>query len=159
MVHPEHGESLSYEEWKQGKNGKGVIGEGVDGFPLDSYTVKLKEQFRAEGLQIIPKLSSIKLSPSQPFYPGGTWNLEGMKNEHIVATAIYYYGVENVTPSHLRFRQEAYLDEMELQYEQDEHEPLYIIFGTQSMKDEPAIQEIGTIATPNNRLLVFPNTL
>jgi hypothetical protein len=163
IIHPEPGASFSYEDWKLGKNGKGVVGQARYGLwndrPLDSYSVKLEEQFRAEGLQVIPKLSSIELTPDKPSYLGGNWHLEGMMNEHIVATAIYYYDVENVTPSHLRFRQEAYLDDMDLQYEQDEHEPLSVVFGTKSMRDEPAIQEVGSIATTNGRLLVFPNTM
>lgn len=104
-------------------------------------------------------IARIGLSPFKPSYPGGSWHLEGMKNEHIVVIAIYYYDVETATPSHLRFRQEAYLDEMGLLYERDEHEPLSTIFSTQSMRGEPAIQGIGTIAIPSSRLLVFPNTL
>ena len=80
-------------------------------------------------------------------------------NEHIVATSIYYYDVENTTSSHLAFRQGAMLDEVELVYEQDDHQPLATVLGTESMRDELAVQVIGSISTPEGRLLAFPNTL
>lgn len=128
----------------------------ADHWPKD---VSLQRWFRDQGLQVIVKLASVELTPDNPRYPGGSWHLEGMKNEHIVATSIYYYDVENTTPSYLSFRQGAYLDELGLRYEQDEHEPLGNVFGTEGMRNEPAVQVIGNIATPEGRLLAFPNTL
>lgn len=151
LAHPEPQTDRRFHEWKQGISSNRSTHE--------PYSGKLEEDFRKDGLQVIVKLSSIELTPEKPRYEGGNWHLEGMMNEHIVATAIYYYDVENVTPSHVRFRHEAYLDEMDLRYEQDDHEPLSTIFGTNSMRNEPAVQEIGSIATPDGRLLVFPNTL
>jgi hypothetical protein len=105
------------------------------------------------------KLASIELTPENPKYPGGSWHLEGMKNEHIVATSIYYYDVDNTTSSHLSFRQGATLDELELKYEPNDLEPLSTVFGTESMSGEPAVQAIGRISTPEGRILAFPNTL
>lgn len=35
---------------------------------------------------------------------GGNWHVEGMLNEHIVSSAIYYYDNENITASSLNFR-------------------------------------------------------
>ena len=63
-------------------------------------------------LQIITKLANIHLEPSEgpnaiegkEKYHGGSWHVEGMRNEHIVATGIYYYDQENVTESKLAFR-------------------------------------------------------
>ncbi len=67
-----------------------------------------------------------------------------MLNEHIVATAICYYDVDNVTESTLAcIRQKADLDESSLVYEQDKHEDLCQIYGTESMRDEPAVQVLG----------------
>ena len=37
-------------------------------------------------------------------YNGGSWHVEGMKNESIVASGIYYYHSENITSSYLNFR-------------------------------------------------------
>ncbi|KAF2670834.1 hypothetical protein BT63DRAFT_370700 [Microthyrium microscopicum] len=139
VLHPEPGISFSYDQWKRGDTGN--------------------EKFRKQGLQVIVKLSSIELSPEKPEYAGGNWHLEGMRNEHIVATAIYYYDVENVSEARLRFRQESKLDDMNMENEQDDHQPLSVVFGTEGLSDEPAVQEIGSVATPGDRLLVFPNAL
>lgn len=37
-------------------------------------------------------------------YPGGSWHVEGMANERIIASGIYYYDSENITESRLAFR-------------------------------------------------------
>jgi hypothetical protein len=140
-----------YQDWKAGKP--------ANNYRVNPELISLREWFKDQGLQVIVKLASIELTPDKPRYSGGSWHVEGMKNEHIVATSIYYYDVENTTPSHLSFRQGAEIDELDLRYEQDDHEPLATVFGTESMRDEPAIQEIGRIATPEGRILAFPNTL
>lgn len=54
---------------------------------------------------------------------------------------------------------EASLDEMELSYEQDDHEPLARVFGCASMRDEPAVQNLGSVKCKAGRMLAFPNTL
>lgn len=48
---------------------------------------------------------------------------------------------------------------MELSYEQDEHEPIEQVFGVQSLRDEPAVQQLGSLKCKEGRLLAFPNTL
>lgn len=138
-------EAARYDEWKEGA-------------PETRAPVRIEEGFRAQGLQVIVKLSGIELTPQKRTYDGGNWHLEGMLNEHIVGTAIYYYDCNNVTESRLRFRQQAFIDEVELNYEQDDHEPLCEIFGTDSMRDEPAVQELGSLDTREGRMIAFPNT-
>jgi hypothetical protein len=142
IIHPEPGESTSYESWKSGQSRQCI-----------------EDEFRNRGLQVIVKLSCIELTPEKPDYAGGSWHLEGMLNEGIVATSIYYYDVNNVTESRIRFSQEADLDPYEITYEQSDHEPLCITFGAESMYDEPAVQEIGSIATRHGRIIAFPNTM
>jgi hypothetical protein len=162
IAHPEPGVAYPYEDWKAGRIEKAVV-PATRGLGMERthewYTVDLATTWRDRGLQVIVKLSSIELTPDKPKYDGGSWHIEGMLNEHIVATSIYYYDVENTTESRIRFRQEASLDDMRMKYAQDEHEPLCQIFGTDSLRDEVAVQELGSIATPQGRLLVFPNTL
>ncbi|KAH8662507.1 hypothetical protein BX600DRAFT_466486 [Xylariales sp. PMI_506] len=164
VLHPEPGVAYSYEGWKAGKTASTVFpvknSPDHETVTHEYYDVKLEEEFRQQGLQVIVKLSGIELTPEKPTYAGGSWHIEGMLNEHIVATAIYYYDAENVTDSRLSFRAEAMLDE-DLSYEQDDHEPLAEIFGIESLslRDEPALQELGSVATPAGRLLAFPNTL
>jgi len=45
-------------------------------------------------VQAIVKLANIHLNPEQPEYGGGSWHIEGMTNERIVASGIYYYDEE-----------------------------------------------------------------
>ncbi|KAF2184858.1 hypothetical protein K469DRAFT_739224 [Zopfia rhizophila CBS 207.26] len=164
VKHPEPGVAYSYGDWKRGLVNKAIVEPtslgGALGFgEHERYNVDLANSWRDAGLQIIVKLASIELTPEKPEYAGGNWHVEGMLNEHIAATAIYYYDVENTTESRIRFRQEADLDNMYIEYEQEDHEPLCEILGTESMRDEPAVQELGSISTPQGRLLAFPNTL
>lgn len=67
--------------------------------------VDLRKDFRESGLQVIFKLANIHLTPEKPEYEGGSWHIEGALNEHICATALYYYDEENINESHLGFRQ------------------------------------------------------
>lgn len=64
------------------------------------------------GLEIILKLATIHLTPEQPQYSGSNWHVEGALNEHIRATALFYYDSENVTDSYLEFRQ--HVDEIDM---------------------------------------------
>jgi len=52
-----------------------------------------------------------ELSPEKPNYDGGSWHVEGQLNEQICASALYYYDCENITESHLAFRQRVKDDE------------------------------------------------
>jgi hypothetical protein len=160
VAHPEPGQSFTYEEWKKGVQTPLIAGRYSNTQEVWPKEVSLESSnwFRDKGLQVIVKLASIELTPENPQYPGGSWHVEGMKNEHIVATSIYYFDVDNTTTARLSFRQGATLDDMDLQYEQDDHEPLSTVFGTNGMRDEPAVQQIGSISTPEGRLLAFPNT-
>lgn len=61
---------------------------------VDKFVVpKPKTPFDLKGhnVQVIVKLANIELTPLNPQYPGGSWHVEGMKNENIVASGIYYY--------------------------------------------------------------------
>jgi hypothetical protein len=169
VVHPDPGESFSYEEWKKGTNtGKPVIANRwahADERDHEYYDIKLQEQFRQKGLQVIVKLASIELTPEKPKYAGGSWHIEGLLNEHIAATAIYYYDVDNVTESRIRFRTEATFGdddgEETMDYEQGVHSPIAQVFGVEEryLNGVAAVQERGSVATPAGRLLAFPNTL
>lgn len=54
---------------------------------------------RGSRLQVIVKLATIHLTPEKPEYAGGSWHVEGMMNERIVSTGIYYWDSENITES------------------------------------------------------------
>ncbi|KZV69678.1 hypothetical protein PENSPDRAFT_753199 [Peniophora sp. CONT] len=103
-------------------------------------------------LQVIVKLSNIHLTPEKPEYPGGSWHVEGMINEAIVSTGIYYYDEENVTESRLAFR--TAVDEPTYA-EQDDHIGSTTTYGFD--RDEPLVQMIGAVVTKAGRCIAFPN--
>ncbi|KAI3395618.1 hypothetical protein diail_1056 [Diaporthe ilicicola] len=168
VVHPEPGLSFSYEDWKVGLTNNAVVERSNPFHFRDNgrdnhgyYSLRIQDDFRDEGLQVIIKLSSIELTPEKPRYEGGNWHIEGLLNEHIAATALYYYEVDNLTESKISFRTGADLEDMDMKYEQDDHAPLAEIFGiaSNSIRQEKPFQNLGSVTTPEGRLLTFPNTL
>ncbi|KAF9880650.1 hypothetical protein CkaCkLH20_01692 [Colletotrichum karsti] len=71
-------------------------------------------------IQVIVKLANIHLTPEKPSYEGGSWHTEGLLNEHIISTALYYYDSENITDCTLDFRTLADREDLssELSYDQ-----------------------------------------
>jgi hypothetical protein len=125
--------------------------------------VNLREDFAQNGLQVIVKLANIELTPEKPEYEGGSWHVEGQLNEHICASAIYYYDSENITDSRLAFRQRADTEEVSsISYEQSRHEFLREIFGLDNeaaWNEGNVTQVLGSVDTRQGRLLTFPNSL
>jgi hypothetical protein len=115
--------------------------------PIPRYDIQLN----GKKLNVIVKMANIMLTPENPTYEGGTWHVEGMKNEKIVASGIYYYSQENITTSTLSFRQAA----SDPSYPQDDHEGVKDIFGLK--EDDRMNENLGGIETIENRCLVFPN--
>ncbi|QPP10768.1 DUF4246 domain-containing protein [Streptomyces bathyalis] len=108
---------------------------------------------RGRRLQVIVKLATIHLTPDKPEYPGGSWHVEGMMNERIVSTCIYYWDSENITESRLSFR--AAVDDPH--YEQNDDNGVREVYG---LEDEDALnQMLGSASTPEGRCLAFPNIL
>jgi Protein of unknown function (DUF4246) len=80
------------------------------------------------------------------------------QNEHICASAIYYYDSDNITESCLAFRQQGREDFGEdIDYEQGDHSWADAIFGVAS--ETPAVQNVGDAVCKEGRLLTFPNIL
>ncbi|WP_129308862.1 DUF4246 domain-containing protein [Streptomyces sp. L2] len=108
---------------------------------------------RGRSLQVIVKLATIHLTPDKPEYAGGSWHVEGMLNERIVSTGIYYWDSENITESRLSFR--AALDDPD--YEQNDDNGMRDVYG---LEDEDALNQVlGSASTPAGRCLAFPNIL
>jgi hypothetical protein len=117
--------------------------------PGDSARVDLRER----RLQVIVKLATIHLTPGKPAYPGGSWHAEGMMNERIVSTGIYYWDSENITDSRLDFRVAV----GEPEYEQNDRKGVREVYG---VGDEDAMNQVlGWAETPAGRALAFPNIL
>ncbi|NUS45253.1 MAG: DUF4246 domain-containing protein [Mycobacteriaceae bacterium] len=108
---------------------------------------------RGRRLQVIAKLANIHLTPDNPEYPGGSWHVEGMVNERIVSTAIYYWDSDNITDSLLSFR--AAIEEPD--YEQNDDKGVRDVYG---LDDEgPLNQALGSVHARAGRCVAFPNIL
>ncbi|MEU7297184.1 DUF4246 domain-containing protein [Streptomyces exfoliatus] len=108
---------------------------------------------RGRRLQVIVKLATIHLTPEDPEYPGGSWHVEGMVNERIVSTGLYYYDSENITESLLSFR--TAVDDP--RYEQNDDNGMREVYG---LENEDALNQLlGSASTPEGRCLAFPNVL
>ncbi|KAK6336942.1 hypothetical protein TWF718_009731 [Orbilia javanica] len=113
------------------------------------------EHVKLEGstARVIVKMATIILTPEKPKWSGSRWHVEALKNERIVATGIYYYDQENITPSALGFRRAM----GPIRLRSDNDLELSEMYNTQVDEGNPISQEIGKIATKQNRAIVFPN--
>ncbi|KAH9926109.1 uncharacterized protein B0H18DRAFT_1006567 [Fomitopsis serialis] len=114
--------------------------------------VQKRVSLKGRRLQVIVKLANIMLTTEKPQYRGGTWHVEGMDNEAIVATFIYYYDCENITESTLSFRTATQQPKYHAKYDDYCMEHLYGISD-----DEPCVQVVGCAVTKEHRCLAFPN--
>lgn len=103
-------------------------------------------------LQFIVKLANIELTPDNPEYEGA-WHVEGMANENIVATGIYYYHTENITESRLNFR----IQTQEPDHPQSDDRGTLHLYGLTNYG--PLVQYMDGIITKQDRCIVFPNIL
>lgn len=165
---PEHPEKSSYGDdeayaealgaWEQAQddwweNRRPVIPDAPAFAPPELPDSSARVDLRGRRLQVIVKLATIHLTPGKSEYAGGSWHVEGMMNERIVSTGIYYWDSENITESRLGFR--AALDDP--RYEQNDDNGLREVYG---LEDEDALnQPLGSATTPAGRCLAFPNVL
>lgn len=172
-AHPEPGISFTYEDWQAGRTSKAIVekrdywgnGKVLTPDPDHEYhELKLQDEFRQRGLQVIVRMSSIDLSPTKSRYPGEDWCVDGTPNEHIVATAVYCYDQHNITDAAMTFRQSASMDLMKYRYNGvealDELSEVFDIPPNHDMEDTvPDHQVLGTVSSPQGRLLTWPNTI
>ena len=137
----EHSESDStYDErWEEYWENRPMLPIPVEKYePIrEIHPVSLK----GRKLQIITKIQEIHLTPDKPFYEGGVWHVEGMANEGIVASAIYYYDCTNVTECTLSFREAV----SEPDYEQNDNRGVEAVYGL--VDEGPLVQELGSVIT------------
>jgi hypothetical protein len=111
---------------------------------------------RDRQLQVIVKIAGIVLKPNDAeggIYRGGSWHVEGMENETIVASAIVYLESENITESRLAFRQAVAMPKPSQGDERSGRE----LYGIEENK--PAVQVLGSVHTKAGRAIAFPNIL
>ncbi|KAG7045184.1 duf1665 domain containing protein [Colletotrichum scovillei] len=94
---------------------------------------------------------------SDPTYDGGSWHIEGQLNEHICATALFYYDSANITESQLAFRAPGNREKLDqrLNYQQYDHKSIEKVFAIRSSSD--TLQEVGSVLTRPGRALFFSN--
>ncbi|WP_030857031.1 DUF4246 domain-containing protein [Streptomyces sp. NRRL F-2747] len=157
-----YGDDGAYAEalsaWEQAQddwweNRRPVVPDAPAFTPPELPDASARVDLRGRRLQVIVKLATIHLTPDKPEYAGGSWHVEGMMNERIVSTGIYYWDSENVTESRLNFR--AALDDPD--YEQNDDNGMREVYG---LEDEDALNQVlGSTSTPAGRCLAFPNIL
>ncbi|KAJ7210549.1 hypothetical protein GGX14DRAFT_626067 [Mycena pura] len=121
------------------------------------YTGQLEERckpvsLRGRTIQCIVKLANIHLTPEKPEYAGGSWHVEGMVNERIIASGIYYYDEDNITESKLSFRVATAGPEYHMQ---DDIDCMKLLYGM--ARESECVQEIGEVVTKAGRALAWPN--
>ncbi|KAI0324708.1 hypothetical protein GY45DRAFT_1349273 [Cubamyces sp. BRFM 1775] len=119
---------------------------------------RIEFELKGRTVQVIVKLANIVLTPENPKYPGGSWHVEGMVNERIVATGIYYYSSENITESRLGFRAtvgDAFECGMWMSYDQSDYKGWYTAYGFAG--GNALNQEIGHIVAEEDKCVAFPN--
>ncbi|KAL2866597.1 DUF4246 domain-containing protein [Aspergillus lucknowensis] len=155
--------SSSYSDWEEKRE---IVQPEPGDFDPKVVTpengINLREDY-TQGLQVIVKLANIELTPEKPEYHGGSWHVEGALNEHICATAIYYYESDNITESSLAFRQRALREDIRYLPPQDEFDFLQEVLGfdedVKGRGETRVTQDLGSISTREGRLLTFPNNL
>ncbi|KAJ2476138.1 hypothetical protein IWW56_005077 [Coemansia sp. RSA 2131] len=112
---------------------------------------------RGHRLQAILKMSNICLTPEQPEYESGSWHVEAMANERIVATGVYYYDVENITESTLNFRESVKSFHTYDPRAEGGVNHAYGLAVDEYIDNVSLVQEIGNVQVKNGRCVVFPN--
>ncbi|KAL4903978.1 hypothetical protein BDW74DRAFT_168488 [Aspergillus multicolor] len=113
--------------------------------PHEPYTIHLQDTFRRQGLQVVVQMKSIELTPETPEHPGIEWQLEGQLNERKAAVAVLANDVQNISEPQIAAI-EAILG----------YAPMELFLDRQAIKRH---QDTGSIATPQGRLVTFPNVI
>lgn len=137
----------AYREWEKNRE---ILPVPIPEFKTPDAPEKVID-LKGEPLQVIVKLANIELTPEKPKYNGGTWHVEGIDEERIVATGIYYYEMENITESKLTFRQSI----EDPFYEQYDDRGVREVYGMEN--EDPLNQILGSLIAEQGRCIVFPN--
>lgn len=123
---------------------------------LPSLRTVLKKD-KLTKLQVIVKLASISLEMGEE-YEGGSWHIEGMPYEYIVATCLQYVEMK-VENSYLEFRKPVWINEEHVEYDQGDENYTKKHFGLERHYDGKMNRYLGLIRCEEGKGVVFPNTL
>ncbi|KAH7337292.1 hypothetical protein B0J17DRAFT_769440 [Rhizoctonia solani] len=143
----------AYREWDENRP---IVMPDVKEGGYEPGTLEKREisyGLRGRTIQVIVKLANIHLTPENPNYTGGSWHVEGMKNEAIAVSGIYYYDEDNITESRLAFRTAVNAPES---YEQSDDRGCRLTWGM--ARDDPCVNELGSVVACQDRCIAFPNT-
>lgn len=114
-------------------------------------------------LQVIPKIANTFLTPENSQSNGTSWHLEGIKEENIIATGIYYINIDNITQSKLKFRT-TISSSTDIDYPQGCSAYVKSHYGfdenfnkTKFSGNTETTMELGSINTNKYMSIVFPN--
>ncbi|KIP03673.1 hypothetical protein PHLGIDRAFT_110570 [Phlebiopsis gigantea 11061_1 CR5-6] len=144
-------DELTDDDWEDREKFNLVLPSVIS--PFEPYEIKDPVSLRDRNIQVIVKLANIYLTPEKPSYPGGSWHVEGMMNEAIISTGIYYYDEQNVSQSSLAFRMGVHAPMVRV--EQSDYKAAKAVFGISL--DDPLNQVLGSVVTKQGRCLAFPN--
>ncbi|KAF9042176.1 hypothetical protein BJ165DRAFT_1595481 [Panaeolus papilionaceus] len=136
---------------------KGFVPPKVEEGRLD-----FRKMYGTKGLQVVVRAAHVSVNPRDEGIGDEEWHIEGILNEHIIATAIYTYTLTNLTvPPTIGFKHQFSVESIAMidhAAEDHEHDWLEPIFGL-SLDDDAATQVLGSIKAREGRLIVFPNVL
>ncbi|KAJ7910268.1 hypothetical protein B0H13DRAFT_2012690 [Mycena leptocephala] len=124
---------------------------------FEEYTGELEKtvspySLRGKTIQCIIKLANIHLTADNPEYGGGSWHVEAMLNECIVASGIYYYEEENISESRLAFRVTTGAP---VYHQQEDDVCMEILYGLK--RNSHCCQDLGSIVRARHYILQFPH--
>jgi len=139
------------------------------GSTLEQFIPSLEKvigmKLQGKQIQIIPKIASTILNNNTNLsdkYTGGSWHIEGMPYEHIIATCIHYIDVSGITDSYLEFRKPTIINEQNSDlytYPQSDHKYTSHHFGIEDHFDGQMNRYLGLIKATECASTVFPNTI
>ena len=118
-----------------------------------------KKKLKNRRIQVICKVARIELDETKPNYDGGSWHIEGMPHERIVATVIEYLEVTNITDSYLEFRKPVIINEENLDYPQSDADYTEHHYGVTDHHDGFMNRYLGLIKCTEDSYVIFPNSL
>ncbi|KAJ7621760.1 hypothetical protein DFH06DRAFT_1009771 [Mycena polygramma] len=129
-----------------------VLPEAFEEYAGELEKTIVPYSLRGKTIQCIIKLANIHLTPEDPEYKGGSWHVEAMLNERIVASGIYYYDEVNISESRLAFRVTT---GDPVYHEQNDELCMRLLYGMKRFSH--CCQDLGSIATTAGRALAWPN--
>ncbi|KAJ6783562.1 hypothetical protein PWT90_09491 [Aphanocladium album] len=176
-----------FDRWKQGYISPGKKStpngrlwnpaEAIDGIYNDSKSlyggISLENGFRETGLQIYVEISAIEVSAQNTMTEDSSrrhyWELNGNRNERIVATTLICLRRTNICPDYGRlcFRSETKLSDWGVNPPPNSQHlgnakfpvPLTAPSPVIGLARKPALQELGSVLLSEGRTVTFPNTL